>query len=92
LKDEESLNAAMKKTESLMRSDKKLKAEYVMQSTLVRFDTHSMAYFTFQDILCKIKTHLVDQAKHIRYGDWNVQEVRNCWNIIKLYTHKFALT
>ncbi|EFX64850.1 hypothetical protein DAPPUDRAFT_219469 [Daphnia pulex] len=55
LKDEESLNAAIKKTESLMRSDKKLKAEY--------------------DILCKIKTHLVDQAKHIRYGDWNVQEI-----------------
>ncbi|KAK4019732.1 hypothetical protein OUZ56_001740 [Daphnia magna] len=55
LKDEESLTAAIKKAESLMRTDKKMKTEY--------------------DILCKIKTHLVDQAKHIRYGNWNVQEI-----------------
>ncbi|XP_057371556.1 obg-like ATPase 1 isoform X2 [Daphnia carinata] len=55
LKDEESLTAAIKKVESLMRTDKKMKTEY--------------------DILCKIKTHLVDQGKHIRYGDWNVQEI-----------------
>lgn len=55
LKDEEYLLATIKKTESLMRSDKKMKTEY--------------------DILCKVKAHLVDQAKHIRYGDWNVQEI-----------------
>ena len=38
LKDEESLNAAIKKTESLMRTDKKMKTEYVMQIKKQSFD------------------------------------------------------
>lgn len=29
----------------------------------------------FQDILCKIKTLLVDEKKHIRFGEWNANEV-----------------
>lgn len=27
------------------------------------------------DILCKIKTHLVDQQKHVRFGDWNANDI-----------------
>lgn len=44
LKDEESLNAAIKKTESLMRTDKKMKTEYVMQIYTIIL-LHSIAQF-----------------------------------------------
>ncbi len=33
-------------------------------------------HFTLQDILCKVRTHLVENKKHVRYGDWNAADVR----------------
>ena len=44
LKDEESLNAAIKKTESLMRTDKKMKTEYVMQIKKQSFALNSAIF------------------------------------------------
>lgn len=32
-------------------------------------------YYFLKDILCKIKTLLVDEKKHIRFGEWNANEV-----------------
>ena len=47
---------------------------------------HHFKYFSHQinftqDILCKIKTHLIDNKKHIRYGDWTVNNVRVFRNV-----------
>lgn len=32
-------------------------------------------FFLFQDILCKVKTLLIDEKKHLRFGDWNANDV-----------------
>ena len=31
--------------------------------------------FRFQDIMCKIKKVLVDEKRHIRFGEWNGNDV-----------------
>ena len=36
---------------------------------------HNNQNILLQDILCKIKGVLVDEKKHVRYGDWNVYDV-----------------
>lgn len=43
-----------------------------MEKTVLRNDKSAKPEY---DILCKVRTHLVENKKHVRYGDWNAADI-----------------
>ena len=77
LKDEEFFMKVFEDVERkcVRGSEKKLKPEYVRRTASNVKKLCSFAAFVFQEILCKIKKVLVDEKRHIRFGEWNGNDV-----------------
>jgi obg-like ATPase 1 len=75
LKDEEVMNQTIDKFEKnvIRTNDKKSKPDHVKKSFCVQ--TLSKSGIILQDSLLKIKHLLVEEKKHIRFGEWNANDV-----------------